>query len=98
MGALLDDILPPGAYETNKKVRPDTDDVVEFAVIMPMRGENRPVLPIDAKFPVEDYERPLAASDAGDAEAERLATRMLERPLRDEARKIATNILRLPYR
>jgi DNA recombination protein RmuC len=91
--AMLDDILPPGAYETNKKVRPDSDDVVEFAVIMPMRGENRPVLPIDAKFPIEDYERLLAASDAGDIEAERSATRMLERRIRDEAKKIAAKYI-----
>jgi DNA recombination protein RmuC len=94
--AMLDDILPPGAYETNKKVRPDSDDVVEFAVIMPMRGENRPVLPIDAKFPVEDYERLLAASEAGDSEAERAATRMLERRLREEARKIAAKYIAPP--
>lgn len=91
--AMLDDILPPGAYETNKKVRPDSDDMVEFAVIMPMRGENRPVLPIDSKFPVEDYERLLAASEAGDLEAERSATRMLERRVRDEARKINTKYI-----
>jgi DNA recombination protein RmuC len=94
--AMLDDILPPGAYETNKKVRPDSDDVVEFAVIMPMRGENRPVLPIDSKFPVEDYERLLAASEAGDIEAERAATRMLERRVRDEARKIAAKYIAPP--
>ncbi len=94
--AMLDDILPPGAYETNKKVRPDSDDVVEFAVIMPMRGENRPLLPIDSKFPVEDYERLLAASEAGDIEGERAATRMLERRVRDEARKIATKYIAPP--
>ena len=94
--AMLDDILPPGAYETNKKVRPDSDDVVEFAVIMPMRGEVRPVLPIDSKFPVEDYERLLAASEAGDVEAERSATRMLERRIRDEARKIAAKYIAPP--
>ena len=94
--AMLDDILPPGAYEVNKKVRPDSDDVVEFAVIMPMRGENRPVLPIDSKFPVEDYERLLAASDAGDIEAERAATRMLERRVRDEAKKIAAKYIAPP--
>jgi DNA recombination protein RmuC len=94
--AMLDDILPPGAYETNKKVRPDSDDVVEFAVIMPMRGDNRPVLPIDSKFPVEDYERLLAASEAGDIEAERAATRMLERRVRDEARKIAAKYIAPP--
>ncbi|HEX3575457.1 MAG TPA: DNA recombination protein RmuC [Rhodopila sp.] len=94
--AMLDDILPPGAYETNKKVRPDSDDVVEFAVIMPMRGENRPVLPIDSKFPIEDYERLLAASEAGDVEAERGATRMLERRVREEARKIAAKYIAPP--
>jgi DNA recombination protein RmuC len=94
--AMLDDILPPGAYEANKKVRPDSDDLVEFAVIMPMRGDNRPVLPIDAKFPVEDYERLLTASEAGDIEAERTATRMLERRVRDEARKIAAKYIAPP--
>src|ERR1700722_16411090 len=88
--AMLDDILPPGEYLTNCKVRPDSNDVVEFAVRMPMKGEDRPLLPIDAKFPVEDYERLLAASDAGDAEAERGATRMLERRGRDEGKKIAS--------
>ncbi|HET6605846.1 MAG TPA: DNA recombination protein RmuC [Rhodopila sp.] len=91
--AMLDDILPPGAYETNRRVRPNSDEAVEFAVIMPMRGEARPVLPIDAKFPVEDYERLLAASEAGDQEAERAASKALERRIRDEARKIATKYI-----
>jgi DNA recombination protein RmuC len=94
--AMLDDILPPGEYLTNCKVRPDSNDVVEFAVRMPMKGEDRPLLPIDAKFPVEDYERLLAASDAGDAEAERSATRMLERRVRDEAKKIASKYINPP--
>jgi DNA recombination protein RmuC len=91
--AMLDDILPAGEYLTNCKVRPDSNDVVEFAVRMPVKGEDRPLLPIDAKFPVEDYERLLAASDAGDAEAERSASRMLERRMRDEARKIAAKYI-----
>ncbi|MBN8901060.1 MAG: DNA recombination protein RmuC, partial [Rhodospirillales bacterium] len=91
--AMLDDVLPPGAYLANHKVRPDSDDLVEFAVVMPMRGEVRPVLPIDAKFPVEDFERLLAASEAGDLEGERAATRMLERRVRDEARKIAAKYI-----
>ena len=90
--AMLDDILPPGEYETNCKVRADSNDVVEFAVRMPMKGVDRALLPIDAKFPVEDYERLLAASDAGDADAERAASRMLERRMRDEAKKIASEI------
>ena len=91
--AMLDDILPAGAYVTNHKVRPDSDDLVEFAVFMPMKGEDRPLLPIDAKFPVEDYERLLTASETGDAEGERTAVRALERRVRDEARKIATKYI-----
>jgi DNA recombination protein RmuC len=94
--AMLDDILPAGEYETNYKVRPESNDVVEFAVKMPVRGETRPLLPIDAKFPVEDYERLLAASEAGDAEAERTATRMLERRMRLEAKSIATKYINPP--
>jgi DNA recombination protein RmuC len=94
--AMLDDVLPPGTYLTNHKVRPDSDDAVEFAVIMPMRGETRPLLPIDAKFPIEDYERLLAASEAGDADAERAATRGLDRRIRDEAKKIHAKYIHPP--
>ena len=91
--ALLDDILPPDAWIANHKVRPDSDEMVEFAIFMPMRGTRRPVLPVDAKFPVEDYERLIAASEAGDPDAERAALRGLERRVRDEARKIATKYI-----
>jgi DNA recombination protein RmuC len=94
--AMLDDILPAGEYESNCRVRPDSNEVVEFAVRMPMKGAVRPLLPIDAKFPVEDYERLLAASDAGDADAERTASRMLERRIRDEAKKIASKYINPP--
>ena len=94
--AMLDDILPVGAYLTNHKIRADSDEAVEFAVLMPMRGEHRPMLPIDAKFPVEDYERLLNATAAGDAEAERQATRALDRRIRDEAKKIATKYISPP--
>jgi len=94
--AMLDDILPAGGYLTNWKPRPDSNDVVEFAVIMPMRGEANVHLPIDAKFPVEDYERLLTAAEAGDAEAERLARRALERRVREEAKKLATKYIAPP--
>ena len=94
--AMLDDILPPGAYETNRKIRPDSDEAVEFVVLMPAHGPDKPLLPIDAKFPVEDYERLLAASEAGDAEGERVATRRLERAVREQARKIASKYIAPP--
>ncbi|MCW3477051.1 DNA recombination protein RmuC [Limobrevibacterium gyesilva] len=94
--AMLDDVLPAGAYETNWKPRPDSDDTVEFAVIMPMRGPTKVRLPVDAKFPVEDYERILEAADAGDAEAERVARRALEKRVRDEAKKLAAKYINPP--
>ena len=94
--AMLDDVLPPGTYLTNHKLRTDSDDLIEFAVIMPMRGETRPLLPIDAKFPIEDYERLLAASEAGDADAERTASRGLDRRIRDEAKKIHAKYINPP--
>jgi DNA recombination protein RmuC len=93
---MLDDVLPPGSYETNCKLRADSDDAVEFAVIMPMRAGEKVYLPIDAKFPVEDYERLLAAFEAGDAEAERVARRGLEKRVRDEARKIQSKYINPP--
>ena len=86
--ALLDDILPD-RFETNVKLRVGSDDMVEFAIRMPMRGEDRPYLALDAKFPVEDYERLLLAAEAGDLDAERLARRGLEARLRQEAKTIA---------
>jgi DNA recombination protein RmuC len=86
--AMLDDILPEGGYETNVRMRDDSQEAVEFAVVMPMRGDVRPLLPIDAKFPTEDYERLLAAAEMGDAEGERAARQGLAQRIRKEAEKI----------
>ena len=94
--AMLDDVLPAGSYETNCRLRADSDEAVEFAVVMPMRGEAKTYLPIDSKFPVLDYERLLAAADAGDAEAERHARRALERCVREEAKKIHAKYVNPP--
>jgi DNA recombination protein RmuC len=94
--AMLEDVLPAGSFEANAKLRDDTDDMVDFAVAMPMRNGARIWLPVDAKFPVEDYERLVAAAEAGDAEGERAARRGLERRLRDECRKIADKYINPP--
>ena len=94
--ALLEDVLPAGAWHANRKLREDSDDIVEFAVIMPVRGEVRPLLAIDAKFPAEDYDRLLLAAEAGDAEGERTARRRLEARLRLEARTISGKYINPP--
>lgn len=87
--ALLDDILPEGSYETNVRLREGSADSVEFCVVMPMQGSERVLLPVDAKFPIEDYERLLAAWEAADPVMEAQARRGLETRIRGEAQKIA---------
>jgi DNA recombination protein RmuC len=94
--ALLDDVLPPGAYETNLRIGED-GRVVEFALRMPLRhADDDTWLAIDAKFPTEDYDRMLLASEAGDRDQEVAARKALERRIRDEARKIATRYISPP--
>ncbi len=93
--AILDDILPPGAYEANRRIG-QGGEVVEFAVRMPVRAAAPPVLAIDSKFPTEAYERLLDASAQDDREAERAARRALETAIRFEARKIAAKYISPP--
>ena len=93
--AVLDDIIPDG-YVMNARLREGSADVVEFALRMPGRDDPPKLLPLDAKFPLADYERLLDAADAGDAEAERAARRGLESRFRLEARKIAEKYLSPP--
>ena len=95
--AILDDVLPTGAYESNCKLSAGSSEVVEFAVRMPMRGGGpgavRPLLAIDSKFPTEAYERLLQAVEQVDADGERTARRALEQMVRLEARKIASKYI-----
>jgi DNA recombination protein RmuC len=94
--ALLDDFLPQGSYEMNVKLRDGSNDTVEFAILMPV-GQEAPVrLPVDAKFPVEDYERLLQAHDAGEMEAEAQARKGLEARIRGEALKIRDKYINPP--
>lgn len=94
--AVLDDILPAGSYETNYKLSEDSAEAVEFAIRMPSEGGRTVFLAVDAKFPIEDYDRLVLAADAGDAEGERVARRALEVRVRAEAVKIATKYIRPP--
>jgi DNA recombination protein RmuC len=90
--AVLDDIIPDG-YVMNARLRDDSADIVEFALRMPGRDDPPKLLPLDAKFPLADYERLLDAAEAGDAAAERAARTGLESRFRLEARKIAEKYL-----
>ena len=95
--ATLDDILPPGSYETNMRINPATSDTVEFALKLPVQGGSPVYLAIDAKFPVEDYTRLLQAIEAADPAAEKAAKTALETQIRMEARKIQTKYIAPPH-
>jgi DNA recombination protein RmuC len=86
LGAMLEQILPPGAYERNFALKDSSRERVDFALRMPSR--ERVWLAVDSKFPTEDYDRLLAAVDAADADAERAARDGLAVRVRLEAKKI----------
>jgi DNA recombination protein RmuC len=100
LGTLLEQVLAPGQYGTNVATKPGSGDRVEFAIRMPGRdsGEADPLwLPIDAKFPQEDYQRLIEAADRGDAEAVEAAARQLEARIKQSARDIHDKYIDPPH-
>jgi DNA recombination protein RmuC len=99
LGALLEQVLTPEQYAVQVPTRPGSRHVVDFAIRLPGRGEDGvPVwLPIDAKFPNEDYERLLEAQGRADPVAAEAAAKALEARVRLEARSIAEKYLEPPH-
>ena len=96
---ILEQTLVAEQYARGVRVRPESAEAVDFAVKLPGRGDGDvPVwLPIDAKFPREDYERLLDAQEAGDIEAVRVAGMQLERVIRLQARSISDKYVVPPH-
>ena len=98
--SLLEQILSPDQYQSNVATKRDSATRVEFAIRLPGRGEteNHPVwLPIDAKFPQEDYLRLLEAQEAGNANLVEEVSKKLERIIKDMAKNIRDKYLDPPY-
>lgn len=96
---LLEQVLTPEQYGKQVETRPRSNQRVDFAIRFPGRSaDGQPVwLPIDAKFPREDYERLLEAHDRADSAAVDSAGRALEVRIREEARSICEYYLCPPY-
>jgi len=91
LGGILEQILTPEQYEKNVQVKADSGERVEYGIRLPGSRENPGAavwLPIDSKFPQEDYLRLQDAADRGDAEAVQKATDELARTVRAAARDI----------
>ena len=86
--ALLEQLFAPGQYLENVAIPALSQNRVEFALPLPTAGDDAPLLPIDSKFPQEDYLRLVEASQAGDAEAARRCAAQLERAVLEQAKRI----------
>lgn len=97
LASILEDFLAPEQFEANAAIRPESNERVEFAVRLPGGSDAEPViLPIDSKFPREDYERLLAARERADVEAATSAGLALERAVRNSADEIARKYILPP--
>ena len=99
LAGLLDQVFTPEQYATNVATVPGSNERVEFAVRLPgQRDDGLPLwLPIDAKFPREDYERLLEAHERADAPAVEAAAKAIETRLRHEARTIRDKYVAPPH-
>ncbi len=97
LGNLIRQTLAPGQYEENIAVVPGSAERVEFAVCLPDQGGNTVYLPVDSKFPQEDYIRLSDAARDGDASGAEAARKALVQRLKAEAKKIAEKYISPPY-
>ena len=97
--ALLEQVLTTDQYAKQVETKPRSGQRVDFAIRFPGRGgDGAPVwLPIDAKFPRDDYERLLDAHERADPGAAEIAAKALETRIRTEAKSIAENYLAAPH-
>jgi DNA recombination protein RmuC len=97
LGALLEQVLTPEQFARNVKTREGSGEMVEFAIKLPGDENGAPVwLPIDAKFPTEDYQRLLSAQESADVVATENAMKSLEAQLRKSAKDICAKYISPP--
>ena len=97
LGNLIRQTLAPGQYEENIAVVPGSAERVEFAVCLPDQAGSMIYLPVDSKFPQEDYIRLSDAAQNGDAAGAEAARKALVQRLKAEAKKISEKYISPPY-
>ena len=97
LGNLLEEMMAPDQYERNVEIVPGSNQRVEYAVRLPGDGESPVWLPLDAKFPMEDYDRLLDASQRGDVDAVEIAAKGIETVIRGSARAICEKYIHSPH-
>ena len=98
LNSIISDILSPNQYQENINTKPGSADRVEFAVKMPGREEDHETyLPIDSKFPVENYSRLIAAYDQGNKSDIITYQKALATDVKEQAKKISTKYIEPPF-
>ena len=98
LGNLLEQILSPEQFARNVRIRPRSAEMVDFAIKLPGHNLVEPLwLPIDSKFPQEDYLRLLDAYESGNSELAEKSLKQLETRLKAEARAIRDKYIHPPY-
>ena len=98
LSSIISDILNPNQYKENISTKPGSADRVEFAVKMPGREESHETyLPIDSKFPVENYSRLIAAYDQGNKNDILTFQKALATDVKEQAKKISTKYIEPPF-
>ena len=98
LNSIISDILSPNQYQENINTKPGSADRVEFAVKIPGREEDHETyLPIDSKFPVENYSRLIAAYDQGNKADIITFQKALATDVKEQAKKISTKYIEPPF-
>ena len=98
LGNILEQFLTKDQYDCNVKTKPKSNDLVEFAIKLPGRNENEFVwLPVDSKFPIEDYSRLVDAEDAGDISLIQESKKKLENSIKSFAKDIHDKYIESPF-
>lgn len=98
LGNILEEYMTPDQYLKSAKTRPNATEFVEFAIKLPGKGDGESVLlPVDSKFPVEDYKRLVDSEELGDIDAITDARKSLENSIKLFAKDIHDKYIETPY-
>lgn len=98
LSTILEQFLTNEQYDTNVKTRPSSNDLVEFAIKLPGKNDNEFVwLPVDSKFPIEDYSRLVDAEEAGDVSLVNECRKKLENSVKSFAKDIFDKYIEPPF-
>ena len=96
LSSLLEQMLAPSQYKAQVQIKKNSKERVDFVVVMPGKDDNEVYLPIDSKFPLEDYNRLVEASDSMDKDAIERAQKQLVKRIKEEAKSIKEKYISVP--